>query len=129
MRSLNSICRARDEARYISRTWRNDKPVEVQDQPNKITEEWTKADTAKWGSIDAYNDWYSANERRKEAKIANLIKYAEALNQLPERKRCAPLFGQFKSCHDTIRALMNSEPARFNAKVLFELDNFEELFV
>jgi len=23
MRSLNSICRARDEARYISRTWRN----------------------------------------------------------------------------------------------------------
>ena len=24
MRSLNSICRARDEARYISRTWRNE---------------------------------------------------------------------------------------------------------
>ena len=27
MRSLNSICRARDEARYVSRTWSNQSSV------------------------------------------------------------------------------------------------------
>jgi hypothetical protein len=129
MRSLNSICRARDEARYISRTWSSSKPVEPVEAPAKITEEWTKADTAKWGSIDAYNDWYAENERRKEAKIPNLIKFAQALNELPERRRCCPLWGKFPNDHAKILELMYAEPSRFNAKVVYEIENFEELFV
>jgi len=99
-----------------------------QDKPQKITEEWSKADTAKWGSIDKYNEWYAENERRLEATIPNLMKFAQALNELPERKRCCPLFGKFKGDHAKIRELMDADPSRFNAKVVFELDNFEELY-
>ena len=36
MRSLNSICKAREEARYISRTWSSSKPVEPVDAVAKI---------------------------------------------------------------------------------------------
>jgi hypothetical protein len=129
MRSLNSICRARDEARYVSRTWSTSKPVEPVSAPVKITEEWTRADTAKWGSIDAYNDYYAKNERRKESNIPNLIKFAEALNALPERARCCPLWGKFPNDHAKILELMYAEPSRFNAKVVYEIENFEELFV
>jgi len=129
MRTLNSICRARDEARYVSRTWSNDKPVEVKDQPTKIVDDWTSDIVKKWGSVDAYNDWYSENERRKEANIPNLIKFAQALNELPERRRCAPLWGKFPSDHAKILSLMNAEPSWFNAKVIYEIENFEELFV
>lgn len=129
MRSLNSITRAQSEARYISRSWSNPaKPVEPVSAPAKITEEWTRADTAKWGSVDAYNDQYAKNERRKESNIPNLIKFAEALNQLPERAGCAPLWGKFKSSHAKIRELMDTDPSRFNARVVYELDNFEELY-
>jgi len=82
-----------------------------------------------YGSVEAYNDQYAKNERRKEAKIANLIAFASALNALPERRGCAPLWGKFPSHHAKIRALMDADASRFNAKVVYELDNFNELFV
>ena len=129
MRTLNSICRAQAEARYVSRTWtRTSDPVQ-RDVPVKIVDNWTADLVKEYGSVEAYNDQYAKNERRKEAKIANLIKFANALNQLPERRGCAPLWGKFPSDHAKIRALMDADASRFNAKVVYELDNFNELFV
>lgn len=127
-RSLNSICQAREEARYVSRTWSNVKDPVQKDVPNKIVDDWTSDLVKKYGSIDAYNEYYAQNERRKEANIPNLIAFANALNELPERRRCAPLWGKFPNDHAKIRELMDADPSRFNAKVIYELDNFEELY-
>jgi len=84
MRSLNSVCRARDEARTISRTWRNestpdvagyvhfDEPVK---SPNDIIEVWVaNPDKAGWmmavkmprhqheAEVKAMNDAFNAKQ-------------------------------------------------------------------
>jgi len=53
MRSLNSICRARDEARYVSRTWSNQSTPDVAGyvhfnepvkSPDDMIATWVKGD-------------------------------------------------------------------------------------
>ena len=54
MRSLNSICRARDEARYVSRTWSNPSgapdvsyPIHINEtvkSPDDMIATWVKGD-------------------------------------------------------------------------------------
>ena len=60
MRSLNSICRARDEARYISRTWSSSKPVEPVSAVAKIM---PTADE-QYGSQENKDKWYALEVRQ-----------------------------------------------------------------
>ena len=59
MRSLNSICRARDEARYISRTWSNSSEYVYSDKPAKIMPD---ADV-QYGSQANKDLWYALEVR------------------------------------------------------------------
>ena len=61
MRSLNSICRAREEARYISRTWSNpSEPVQPVSAVSKIMPD---ADQT-YGSQANKDLWYQLEVRR-----------------------------------------------------------------
>jgi hypothetical protein len=85
MRSLNSICRARDEARYVSRTWSNqstpdvagyvhfDKPVK---SPDNMIEVWDKGEDGLLhkkmitraqheAEVKAMNDAFDAKQKAK----------------------------------------------------------------
>jgi hypothetical protein len=68
MRSLNSICRARDEARYISRNWSSSKPVEPVVKVQKIM---PTADET-YGSQENKARWY-ALEVRQISNGANMF--------------------------------------------------------
>ena len=59
MRSLNSICRARDEARYISRSWTRTSEYVPQDQPARYMPE---ADV-QYGSQANKDLWYELEVR------------------------------------------------------------------
>lgn len=60
MRSLNSICRARDEARYISRTWSSSKPVEPVSAVSKIMPDAE----SQYGSQANKDLWYQLEVRK-----------------------------------------------------------------
>lgn len=60
MRSLNSICRARDEARYISRSWSNSSEHVYTDKPSKIMPD---ADE-EYGSQENKDRWYALEVRK-----------------------------------------------------------------
>ena len=59
MRSLNSICRARDEARYVSRTWARTSEYVYQDQPAMYIPD---AETT-YGSQENKDRWYTLEVR------------------------------------------------------------------
>lgn len=59
MRSLNSICRARDEARYISRSWSSSKPVE----PVSAVSKYMPSADETYGSQANKDLWYSLEVR------------------------------------------------------------------
>jgi len=89
MRSLNSICRARDEARYISRTWSNSKPVE----PVSAVAKYMPDAESQYGSQANKDLWYALEVREinggklftpEIAKVAN-IAYNKAMG-LPQFK-------------------------------------------
>ena len=76
MRSLNSICRARDEARYVSRSWSTSKPVEA---VSAVAKYMPDADS-QYGSQANKDLWYSLEVREinggklftpEIAKVAN----------------------------------------------------------
>jgi hypothetical protein len=85
MRSLNSICRARDEARYVSRTWSNQSTPDVAgyvhfDEPVKSPDDlipvWDKGEDGLLhkkmitraqheAEVKAMNDAFDAKQKAK----------------------------------------------------------------
>ena len=60
MRSLNSICKARDEARHVSRSWSSSKPVE----PVSAVAKYMPDADSQYGSQANKDLWYSLEVRQ-----------------------------------------------------------------